>query len=81
MSSFSDGPIRTPAPIAPLKVAHKNDGHLVNDILSMPTEKDVDHLYNPYYILRDLFRVYAPNLNVHVNDQISAENTIMIYEE
>lgn len=53
----------------------------MNDMSSVLIEKDVDCLYNLYQIPRDLFRVYAPNSNVCVDDQIPAEDTIMIYKE
>lgn len=82
-SSSSDDPIRAlaPAPIAPLRVAHENEGLLVSDIMSVLTKKDMDRMYNLYQIPRDLFRVYAPNSNVHVYDQIPVEDTIMVYGE
>lgn len=81
LSSSSDGPIRAPTPIAPLKVAHENNGPLINDIPFMLIEKDVDRLYNFYQIPKDLFWVYAPNSNIQVGNQIPTEETIMVYEE
>lgn len=54
-SSSFDGPIHAPVLVAPLRVAHENDGLLVNEIPSVLIEKDMDRLYNFYQIPRDLF--------------------------
>lgn len=81
LSSSSGNPIHAPAPIIPLKAIHDNDNLLVNDILSILTERDVDRLHDHYQISRKIFKVYAPHSNVPVDKQTPAEDTIMIYEE
>lgn len=41
--------------IIPLRVVHDNENLLVNDIPSVLSEKDVDHLYDHYQISREIF--------------------------
>lgn len=62
-------------------MVHDNDTLLVNDISFVLIERDVDHLYDHYQISCEIFRIYTPNPNVRVDDQIPAEDTIMVYEE
>lgn len=78
--SSSDGLIRAPAPIVPLRTVHDNN-FLVNDISFVLKKKYVDCLYNYYQISRELFRVFAPDSHVRVDDQISAKDTIIVYKE
>lgn len=80
-SFFSDGPIRIPAPIVPLRTAHKGEGNLISDISSILAEQDVDHFHDEYQISRESFRIFAPSSSVRMNDQIPAEYTVIIYEE
>lgn len=54
-------PIRTPAPIIPLRMVNDNESVLVNDIPSMLTEKDVDYLHDHYQISREIFHIYVPS--------------------
>lgn len=67
--------------IVPLEAIHDNDTLLVNDIPSVLSEKDIDHLHNTYQISWDTFWIYAPNSNIHVDDHVLAEDTIIVYEE
>lgn len=53
--SSSNGPFRAPTPIVPLRVIHDNEPLLVNDISSVLSERDVDHLHDTYQIFRDTF--------------------------
>lgn len=79
-SSF-DSPIRAPTLIVLLRAVHDNESVLVNNIPSVLTEKDVDHLYGHYQISRETFRVYASTTRVRVDDRITAKETIIVYEE
>lgn len=76
-SSSSSGPIWVPAPIVPLWVVHDNKSLLVNNILSVLSEMDVEHMYNTYHIPQDIFWVYTPRPNVYDDDSISTEDTIV----
>lgn len=80
-SSSFDGPIRAPAPIIPLRAAHKIEGNLISDIPSILTEQDVDCFHDKYQISRETFHVFAPSSSVRVDDQIPVEDTIIVYKE
>lgn len=53
----------------------------MNDIPSVLIEKDIDWLHDHYQISREIFQVYALHPNVHVDDQIAAKDTIIVYKE
>lgn len=80
-SSSFDDPIRAPTLIVPLRAVHESESILVNDIPSVLTEKDVDHLHYHYQISQEIFCIYTPSPSLHVDNQIPMENTIMVYEE
>lgn len=79
--SSSDCPIRALNPIVPLREALENEGGILNDIPSIFSNHDVDHLHNTYHISRKSFWIFAPSLHIHANDLIPASDTIIVFEE
>lgn len=80
-SSSFDGPIHALAPIIPLRQASETEASSINDISSVLSERDVDHLYDTSQIPWETFHVFAPSPYVHVNDLIPTEDAIMVFVE
>lgn len=80
-SSSSDDPIYALPPIVSLRAVHESEGSMINDIPSILIEKDIEYLHDKYRISREIFHVFTPCPSVCVDDQISAEDAIMVYEQ
>lgn len=47
----------------------------------MLLEKGLDCLYNANHIPRDTFQIHASSSNVHTDDHILVEDTVIVYKE